>query len=241
MTSIQVPLFLSLALLTGLAAHGREMIVGPFSSATPGGALPSGWRVAKLPGVMATRFTLVELDGVTAMQMDASSAGASLFRPIRIDPNQSPMLNWRWRIQNLIQGADLRRKQGDDLPARLYVMFDYPLERLPLIERAKIALARSLAGDAVPAAALCYVWDGTLPVGTALWNAYSDRVRVIVVESGAARRDQWVSEQRDVAADFRAAFGEDPPPISGIAIAADTDQTGETVRAWFGDIRFSLR
>ena len=112
---------------------------------------------------------------------------------------------------------------------------------LPASERAKIALARSVAGDVVPAAALCYVWDGTLPAGTTLWNAYTDRVRMIVVESGAARRGEWVNEERDVAADFRAAFGEEPPPISGVAIAADTDQTGETVRAWFGDIRFAPR
>ena len=190
----------------------------------------------------ATRFTLAGSDGVTVMQMDASDAGASLFRPIRIDPNRSPGLSWRWRVQNLDDaGADLRRKQGDDVPARLYVMFDYPLDRLSLIERAKIALARSVAGDVVPAAALCYVWDGTLPAGTTLWNAYTDRVRMIVVESGAARRGEWVSEERDVAADFRAAFGEEPPPISGVAIAADTDQTGETVRAWFGDIRFAPR
>lgn len=108
-------------------------------------------------------------------------------------------------------------------------------------ERGKILLARSVAGDIVPAAALCYVWDGKLPAGTKLWNAYSDRVRVIVVESGSRRLDQWVVEERDIAADFRAAFGEEPPPVSGVAIAADTDQTGETVRAWFGDISFSAR
>ncbi len=241
MPSTRIPLLFALGMLTGLAATSGEIVVGPFSSATPGGSLPSGWRVAKLPGVTATRFTLAESEGITVMQMDASDAGASLFRPMRIDPNRRPLLSWRWRVQNLIQGADLRRKGGDDLPARLYVMFDYPIDRLSLIERAKISLARSVAGDVVPAAALCYVWDGTLPAGTTLWNAYTDRVRMVVVESGAERRDQWVSEQRDVAADFRAAFGEEPPPISGLAIAADTDQTGETVRAWFGDILFAPR
>jgi hypothetical protein len=171
--------------------------------------------------------------------MDAANAAATLYRPVRIDPAKTPLLRWRWRIQNLINGADLYQKKGDDLPARLYVMFDYPLDRLSLLERARILLARSAAGEVVPAAALCYVWDGKLPTGTELWNAYSDRVRVVVVESGARRLDQWVAEERNVAADFHAAFGEDPPPISGIAIAADTDQTGETVRSWFDDISFS--
>jgi hypothetical protein len=46
-----------------------------------------------------------------------------------------------------------------------------------------------------------------------------------------------------VAADFRAAFGADValPPVSGIALGNDTDQTGEAVTAWFGDARFEAR
>ena len=203
--------------------------------------MPAGWRVAKLPGVAASRFQLVELEGSTVLQMDADGGAATLYRPVRIDPSGTPVLRWRWRVENLIRGADLTRKQGDDLPARLYIMFDYPLDRLSLIERGKILLARSVAGELVPAAALCYVWDGRLPTGTRLWNAYSDRVRVVVAESGSNRLGQWVAEERDVAADFRAAFGEDPPPISGVAVAVDTDQTGEKARSWFGDIRFSDR
>jgi hypothetical protein len=219
-------------------ASAERLLVGDFSSAQPGGALPSGWRLAKLPAVRSTAFSVTRLDGTTAVQMDAQNAGASLYRPYSVDPGQTPVLEWRWRIENLIPGADLKTKRGDDAPARLYVMFDYPLDKLPFVERNKIRLARTVAGDLVPAAALCYVWDGSLPAGSSLWNAYSKRVRVIVAESGSARIGQWVSGRRDVAADFRAAFGEAPPRISGIAIAADTDQTGENVRSWIADIAF---
>jgi hypothetical protein len=59
---------------------------------------------------------------------------------------------------------------------------------------------------------------------------------MVVLESGAAKAGQWVGESRDLNADFRAAFGEDAPPVSGVAIATDTDNTGETARAWFGDL-----
>jgi hypothetical protein len=104
----------------------------------------------------------------------------------------------------------------------------------------KLALARLLYGEALPAAALCYVWDNRHPAGTSAWSAYTDRVRVVVLESGAARVGEWVEERRDVAADYRAAFGANAPlhEVSGVAAGNDTDQTGESASAWFGDFRF---
>lgn len=230
---------LASGLLAVAASAGAEVVVGGFSDAAPGRVYPEGWRVARLPNIEPTRFRLVEDGGTVVVQLDAENAAASLYRPIRVDPADTPLLRWRWRVRNPIPGADLTTKVGDDVPARLYVMFDYPLDRLSLADRAKILLARAVAGDLVPAAALCYVWDEELAEGETLWNAYSDRVRVIVVESGSRRLGQWVSEERDVAADFRSAFGEAAPPVSGVAIAADTDQTGGRARSWFGDIRFS--
>ena len=91
----------------------------------------------------------------------------------------------------------------------------------------------------MPAAALCYVWDGKAAIGTSAWSPYSDRVRVIVVESGTANVNRWQEAERDVVADFRTAFGEDPPPISGVAVDSDTDNTGESVVTLYGDIRLS--
>jgi hypothetical protein len=228
------------ALMLSATAVAAELRIGDFSSASPG-APPPAWRLAKLPLVTPTRFRLAAVDGTTALRMEARDAGAALFRPVRVDPGATPVLRWRWRVDELVAGADIRSKDGDDLPARLYVMFDYPLGRLPLVEQGKIRLARSVAGDLVPAAALCYVWDCALPEGTALWNPYTDRVRVIVVQSGERRLGQWVEEERDVAADFRAAFGEPPPAVSGIAVGADTDQTGSSASGWFGDIAFHRR
>jgi hypothetical protein len=221
------------------ASAAKDLVVADFSGERPGVSVPAGWRLAKLPGVSPTRFRIGEADGIRALGMDASNAGAALFRPLDVDPERRPVLEWRWRVDSLVEGADIRTKKGDDLPARLYVMFDYPLGRLSLIEQGKIRLARTFAGDLVPAAAICYVWDGALPEGTSLWNPYTERVRVIVVESGDRNLGRWVSERRDVAADFRAAFGESPPRISGVAIGADTDQTGGSSSAWFGGLRLS--
>jgi pyruvate/2-oxoacid:ferredoxin oxidoreductase beta subunit len=64
---------------------------------------------------------------------------------------------------------------------------------------------------------------------------------MLVVDSGNGHAGQWREVVRDVAADFRVAFGEPVPAISGVAVAADTDNSGERVEARFGDLWFEAR
>ena len=61
---------------------------------------------------------------------------------------------------------------------------------------------------------------------------------MIVVESGEAKLNQWVNEERNIYEDYKKAFGEEPPMISGFAIMTDTDNTGESATAYYGDIVF---
>jgi hypothetical protein len=129
-------------------------------------------------------------------------------------------------------------KSGDDFAARVYVFLEIPDAAFPWGERLRLKLARILYGDELPSAAICYVWDNRHPVGTSGWNPYSRRVRTVVLESGNAQAGRWVEERRDLAADFRAAFGEafaGASRVTGIAAGNDTDQTGESATAWFGD------
>ena len=56
--------------------------------------------------------------------------------------------------------------------------------------------------------------------------------------SGSAKLDQWVNEKRNVYEDYKKAFKEEPPMISGVAIMTDTDNTGESATAFYGDIVF---
>lgn len=214
--------------------------IGHFSKARPGGALPSGWRPQSLRDVeRQTRYSLVNLDGKTVLQADARAAVAGLAFALRADPLRTPWLEWRWRIDNVVEKGDIRTKEGDDYAARVYVVFDYDVNKLPFGERTKLRMGRLLYGEDLPIASLCYVWDNRQPVGYTAWSAYTNRLRMIVATSGAAQAGRWVHVVRNVADDFRAAFGEAPPPIKAIVVASDTDNTGETVRGYFGDI--SLR
>lgn len=222
------------------AADGDEIAVGHFSRGAPGDALPAGWQPYRLGrGERETQYRLARSDGRTVLEARAESSVSALAFALRADPQRTPWLAFSWRTERLIDTADMRTKAGDDYPARVYVIFDYDVSRLPLGARVKLAMARAIWGEQVPAAALCYVWEPRQPVGYTQWSAYTDRLRMVVVESGAAHLGQWRTYERNVAEDFRAAFGEDAPAIGAILVAVDTDNTRSSARTWFGDI--SLR
>jgi len=114
------------------------------------------------------------------------------------------LLRWRWRLDVPLARSDLRRKDGDDVALKVCALFDQPLSTLPFGERALLQLARAVTGENLPSATLCYVWDTSLPTGTVLPNAYTQRVRYLVVDSGALTPGPWSRHQRDLGTDFRA-------------------------------------
>ncbi len=59
-----------------------------------------------------------------------------------------------------------------------------------------------------------------------------------MVESGEEKTGMWRKEKRNVYNDYQKAFGEQPPMISGIAIMTDSDDTGQSAVAYYGDIFF---
>lgn len=226
-------------LVVAIGGAGADVGVAPFSAGKTGGVPAEPWHPTKLPKVpRETRYLLVDDAGTTVLRAQADASMSGLSHSLRIDPKAKPIIEWRWKVSGVLAKSAFGTKAGDDFAARVYVLFDYDTAKLPFGTRMKLRLARSMYGEAVPTAGLCYVWDSTAPVGTVAWSAYTDRLRMIVVTSGAAQAGQWVSVRRNVADDFRAAFGEDAPAISGVAIATDTDNTGETVTAWYGDIGF---
>ena len=231
--------FLAAILVVGANAAAADANVAPFSAGNPGAAPADPWRATKLPKVpRETRYTLVDDAGTTVLRAEADASMSGLSQSVRIDPKANPVIEWRWKVSGVLAKSAFGTKAGDDFAARVYVLFDYDIAKLPFGTRMKLKIGRSMYGEAVPAAGLCYVWDAKAPVGTAAWSAYTDRLRMIVVTSGAAQAGQWVTVRRNVAEDFKAAFGEDPPAIAGVAIATDTDNTGEAVTAWYGDVRF---
>jgi hypothetical protein len=228
---------LALAALLPATGLAEPVWVGRFAPAD--GGLPAPWQVVQLdPGIPPTRYRLREWDGVAAVEAHAVKSMALLARPLDIDLAKTPVLCWRWRIDAPLKNADMATKAGGDYAARVYLSFDVPPGTLGLGDRLTQGLARSLRGKPIPDAAINYIWDNRHAVGTWQANAYSDRTRMRVQRSGARYARHWVEERRDVDADFRHAFGHAPTRLTGLAIASDTDNTGEEARAGFADFRF---
>jgi hypothetical protein len=163
---------------------------------------------------------------------------ALLGRQVEINLPETPILCWRWRVDHVLKTADMTKRSGDDYAARIYLAFALPRESLSFGDRAALALVRSIFGHQVPDAAINYVWDNRQPVGKRLPNAYTDRAQMIVQRSGNADAANWVSERVNVRDDVVAAFGTDKAKIVLLAMAADSDNTRETVKSGFSDIHF---
>lgn len=234
---------LAAGLLAGRLAFAAAAGIAPFSAAKPGAALPDGWRPLTLPRVAAPDFSLVDEGGATVLRVRSAAAAGTVAHDLAAVPAAAPVLAWRWKVDRVVEKADLATKAGDDFAARVYVFFDVPVESLSLGARMKALVARAIWGEKLPTAALCYVWDNRHPTGTRAWNPYTDRVRTVVLRSG--RPGAWAEESRDLEADFREAFGAQwpgpVPRVTGVAAGNDTDQTGEAVTAWFGDFRLERR
>ncbi|MBA4260754.1 MAG: hypothetical protein C0443_01670 [Comamonadaceae bacterium] len=215
------------------------------------GALNPAWRFVGFPkkhaDLPATRFTAARVDGEAALQVSTASSYGTLVHDLNSAP--AAHLQWRWRLDQPLTGGkappDLRSKAGDDAALKVCAMFNHPLERVPFVERTVLRIARSVSGEALPAATICYVWDSAAPAGLQGANPYTRRVRFISLRGSETPAGQWVSERRDLAQDFATLFadelpaGTDTPRVSTMLIGADSDNTASRSSGWVADVRWA--
>lgn len=166
-----------------------------------------------------TQYSIVDSSQGLVMKAEANASASGLFREMEIDLSQTPCLHWSWRVEGVLSGIDETTKAGDDYPARVYVIVSEGI--LPWQMRA-----------------INYVWFAHRPVGDAAVNPYTDRT---IMQSGMEAVGQWRTETRNIQADFQTFFGRDIETLDAIAIMTDTDTSGRTAKAYYGDISVSNR
>lgn len=232
------PLVWSDDVVRTLPVERAEIVVaGAFSNLTPGGALEPWQQYLVRRGNTPTDYRVIDIDGERALEADAQVGGSGLFRRIHIDPQRHPILEWRWRVPREPLER-LKAKSGETPLARLSLGFHGDVEKLDFDERAKLRLAMLLTANGLPYASLLYVWMLDMPVGTVFPSPHTDRVRFLVVESGTERLGQWVSYRRNIAQDYRHAFGADPGDIVGVGVMTDPGDDYSPRRGFYGDIIF---
>jgi hypothetical protein len=237
-------MLIAATLATNVLAQMPERVEGapqvpPFSSAKPGASLPQGWGPFIIAtGKRPTEYRLVDDQGQTVLQAKAEGAASALSSPVKFDVRSAPTMEWRWKVANLIEGADNSVAAKEDSPARVVLGFDGDRSKFTVLERASAAVSKSANNRELPVSQLIYIWSNHAPVGTIIPNPRTKRVQMVVASSGAAGVGKWQTLSRNVLEDFRRAFGEEPGMLTDVGVLTDTDNTQSTAEAWYGDIRF---
>ncbi len=160
--------------------------------------------------------------GAGVLHALSDRACSGIFYQIRFSPVKTPLVSWRWKVVSFpVKDTETGSSEGwiekDDYAARFYVIF-------PGI---------TFFGTTC----LEYVWSKDLPEGTILTSPYFDNIKIIVAESGTQNKDAWVSEERDIVADYQTAFGKKPGRVGAIAVMTDADNTMSTAEAYYDEIK----
>jgi hypothetical protein len=204
---------LALTAVLALPAKADELVVARFSA----GDL-TGWTDKKFKG--KTVYSLVSENGQTVLQAHSKNAASGLLKKISLKASEYPFLRWSWKVEHSLKREDISCKAGDDFAARVYVVF--PRGFFVWQNRA-----------------INYVWASKMALCSSAPSPYTSNSVIIAVESGDNKAGTWVTEERNIFEDYRKAFGGEPPPVGAVAIMSDTDDTGDEVTAWYGDITFS--
>jgi hypothetical protein len=225
------------ALMAAASVPGAGLV--PLDSGE-GSEPPPPWRVVGLPMQQKpfTRFSIVDVGGQRVLRLDADHSYGNLVHPLT-DGTAWHYLSWRWRVDVPNERADLRVTGGDDSAAEVCVLFDMPMDEVPFVDRQLVRLARTQSPVLLPSATVCYVWDAHFPIGTELDNAFTRRVRMIILRGKDTPLRTWTQERRDIRADFLQLFGDEAkevPPIIGVSVSADADNTQTRSLAFVGNL-----
>ncbi len=213
-------------------------LVPSFSSARPGTELPRGWQPLLLGSTKRpTVYRMVEDDGRVVLNARAEGSASGLVTDVKFDLGPTPFLQFRWKIAGTIADADNRVAAKEDSPVRVVLSFDGDKSKFTFGQKVSAGLAKAATGREFPYAQIVYVWSNQLPVGTVVPNPHTARVQMVVASSGGDGVGKWQTVTRNPREDFVKAFKEEPGPLIEVAVMSDTDNTGATVEAWYGDIR----
>ena len=205
-----------LPLATGWAQPVERVDVGLFSQNDI-----SGWEIREFAG--ATDYSLSLVDGKQVLLADSQQSASAFYKKIKVDLEKTPILNWSWRkVQSINPGNELDKK-GDDFVARIYV-----------VKSGGLFFWNTMA--------LNYVWSYQHKREDTWNNPFAgNKAKMLAHRDASDPQGTWFKERRNVAKDFKRLLDKDIRQIDGVAIMTDSDNSGLSAKALYGDIYFSER
>lgn len=194
----------------------------------PGGA-PAGWALEKKVGTPSLK---VEKEGEAFYYLHLFSPGSSSFgvrTKAQVSVKEFPILSWRWKVDKMPVGGDVRKKAADDQALQVYVAFKET--GFPAVLNTPV---------------IGYIWDNEAPKG---WSGRSaqiggDKMRYIVLRNKTDKSGQWYTERRNIYEDYKKLFsdingGEPLGVTTGLQVHMNTQRTKTPADGMIGDIYFS--
>lgn len=205
-------LFFILMFASMVRAEDRVMIAD-FSSSTGKPGVPSGWQLKEKSG--KADFSVVMDGDIAAGRFRSVKSSFSLQKEVKVDLRQFPLLTWKWKVTSLPAGGDFRKSKTDDQAAQVFVAFS-------------------------KTKAIVYIWDTTAPAGLIEDTSPVPlmTVKVVVVRSGPAELGKWITETRNVYADYKKLFGSEPSSVNGFRLQSNSQHTGTSAESYFADVMF---
>jgi Protein of unknown function (DUF3047) len=172
-------------------------------------------------GKPAYDFEIVSDNGQPVLHLRSKGDSSTISRDLKasVDLDETPILEWRWKVITLPAGGNACQKSTDDEAAQVYVAWLRPPE-------------------AVRSRIIGYVWDSTAPPGTICKSQKTSTVTYVVLRSGPGELGKWITERRNVVEDFRRIYGEAPDKPTGLSLGIDSDDTRSGAESFIGPAAF---
>ena len=211
---------LLLAAATRAGGAGPVLVEDWARHAVGAHGVPDGWRKYEtIGGHPAYDLAVVEDGGRRALRLRSRHDHSTIAKDLAVDLAKTPVLEWTWKIRALPAGGDVRQRATSDLTAHVFVVWP----RFPALARSRL---------------IGYGWDATAPAGTTVQSRKTRTVTFVLLHSGSEGLDRWVTERRNVLADYRRIYGEPPENPAALALSIDTNDTRSFAEGFIGAIRF---
>jgi hypothetical protein len=186
------------------------------------------WKPLTFPKIPRHSTYRIQKEGEKSFlvaQADNSASGIIYTRSFNI--YKTPVIKWKWKISNIYQAGDEKKKSGDDYPLRIYVVFKFNPDKAGIFERAQYNVLKLFYGENLPHSSINYIWANKKYPDRILPNPYTAKTQMILLQKGSERAGVWIEERVNALEDYRKAFGNEPPAEASIAVMSDADNTGE--------------